>query len=356
MGVRFSLPAPKYIMSETKKSPLLVILGPTAVGKSDLAIKISKWIARKKIGGYKGAEIISADSRQVYRSLNIGTGKITKKEMAGIKHHLLDVADPRQRFSVVDYVRLARKAEADIRVRGKLPIICGGTGFYISALVDGISIHDAPPDRALRETLKRKPAAKLLEMLAKIDLGRAKSMSSGSRNGDDRNPRRLIRAIEIALAENKVRGLSVLVNQPVEIATSAMRSDKQPPRDNYDSLFIGLKVHRDILRSRIHDRLIRRLKQGMITEAKRLHIPPTKGAALSWKRMDELGLEYRYLAYFLKNELTREELIDRLSTKIWQYAKRQMTRFKRDARITWFEPDQKELIEDLVKTFLVNKQ
>lgn len=277
------------------KTKILVVLGPTATGKSDLAVRLAK-----KLNG----EIISADSRQVYKGLDIGTGKITKREMKGVPHHLLDVADPKRKFSVVEYVKLAKKAIEEISTRNKLPIIVGGTGFYIEALVDGIIFPDTPPDLELREKLGKKSAEELLAILKKLDPRRAKTV-------DQKNSRRLIRAIEIAKALGKVPKLK---------KTTSL----------YTPSFIGLNLPKEELQSKIGARLKKRLK-GMIEEAKRLH---KKG--LSWKRMDELGLEYRYLALYLQKKITKEEMVEILEKEIWHYAQRQMTWFKRDGRIKWF--------------------
>ena len=264
---------------------LLVIVGPTASGKSDLAVQLAK-----RLNG----EVISADSRQVYKGLNIGTGKITKKEMRGVKHHLLDVSEPAgKRFSVVDYVHLAEKAIADIASRGKLPIICGGTGFYIDALIYGVLMPDVPPNEHLRKTLASKSAPELIDMLRAIDPARADSMS----HGDDKNARRLILAIEIAKALGAV---------PPIIKTK-----------KYNARIIGIDIDPAKLRERIHARLLKRMRQGMVAEAKRLHegraTKRTKNKLralkpVSWKRMEELGLEYRYLARYLQGKIDKKRL------------------------------------------------
>ncbi len=285
----------------TSNPKLIVILGPTAVGKSDYAVQLAKKI---------GSEIISADSRQVYKGLNIGTGKITKREMRGIKHYLLDVADPRKRFTVIQYVKLAEKAIREITSKGKIPIICGGTGFYIQALVDGIVFPDVPPNNSLRKTLNKKSAHELLAILKKLDPQRYKTI-------EKKNLRRVIRAIEIASAIGKVPKLT----KPTKSA------------GKYDAQFIGLNVSPTELKERIKKRLLKRLKSGMISEARKLH-----SNGLSWKRMEELGLEYRYLAFYLQGKLTKEQMIEELNTEIWHYAKRQMTWFKRDGRIEWVTP------------------
>ena len=138
------------------KPKILVILGPTASGKTALSVELAK-----KFNG----EIISADSRQVYKGMDVGTGKVTKREMKGIPHHLLDVADPRKRFTVADFKRQAEKAINEILSRGKLPIICGGTGYYIQAVVDGITPPEVPPDKKLRSELEKKSADELFKIL-----------------------------------------------------------------------------------------------------------------------------------------------------------------------------------------------
>jgi len=286
-------------MSKIPKIPLLVIVGPTASGKSALAVSIAQ-----KLGG----EIVSADSRQVYRGLNVGAGKITRPEMKGIRHHLLDVADPRKKFTVVKYVALAEKTIADIHARGKLPIICGGTGFYIQALVDGIILPEVGANEPLRKKLSKKTAAELFTALKKLDPRRAAQMKKTS---DHLNPRRLIRALEVATALGAV---PILKKQLAK----------------YDAQWIGISINSAELKKKIHARLISRMKHGMVAEAKRLH-----ARGLSWRRMEELGLEYRYLALYLQGKTTREAMIEKLNTEIGRYAKRQMTWFKRDSRINW---------------------
>lgn len=307
------------------KPKLLVILGPTAVGKSDLAVQVAEWVSKEKIGGFSGAEVISADSRQVYTGLDIGTGKITQAEMRGIPHHVLDVVDPSQRFTAIDWKQQAEKAISEITARGNLPIICGGTGFYISTLIDNLGFPDVEADTDEQKRLEALSVDELFKELKKVDPARSSTI-------EPKNKRRLARAIIIARALGAVPP----VTQPTE-----------PP---YDVCMIGVNLPPEELKVRIHTRLVKRLDSGMIEEAQKLNAPAPAGAGLSFERMEELGLEYRYLAYFLKNELTREELIERLSTKIWQYAKRQMTWFKRDKRITWFAPTDHEAIIALVRT------
>lgn len=332
MRVRFSLPAPrKLAISEHKintcytrqmttvsvqKPKLLVIVGPTASGKSDLAVRLAQ--------KYNG-EVISADSRQVYIGLDIGTGKITTQEMQGIPHHLLDIANPHERFTAINWKIQAENAITDIISRGKLPIICGGTGFYISTLIDDLGFPDVKADTDEQKELESKTVDELFLELKKVDPAR-------SSNIDPRNKRRLARAIIIA------RKLGAV--PPIAKSTEP----------KYDVLMIGLNWSNDELNDRIKKRLIDRIDTGMIKEAKILHSP--ENSNLSFERMEELGLEYRYLSYFLKEQLTRDEFIEKLSIKIRQYAKKQMTWFKKDDRIHWFKPDEIEPIHNTIEQFL----
>ncbi len=271
---------------------IIVILGPTASGKTDLSIKTALYLEK--------AEIISADSRQVYKGMNLGTGKITKEEMKGIPHHLLDVASPKRKFTVVQYQERARKAIKKIIKRDNVPIIVGGTGFYIDAVIKGMIFPSVPPDYRLRKEIEKE---NLFELLKKLDPKRADTI-------DKKNPRRLIRAIEIILKTKK----------PVpEI--------KEKPLP-YPIIKIGIK--NDNLPPLIKKRLLKRIEQGMIEEVKRL-----RKTGLSWKRLEELGLEYRYLALYLQEKIDYEEMIKSLAKEIEKFAKRQMTWFKRDKEIIW---------------------
>lgn len=289
---------------------IIVILGSTASGKSALAVKIAE-----KFNG----EIISADSRQVYKELNIGTGKITKKEMGDISHHCLDIVSPKKVFTVADFKKCAEKAIKKIFAKNKTPIIVGGTGLYIQAVVDNIILPEVKPDWKLRRKMENKTTAEMFEILKKLDFERA-------RNIDPKNPRRLIRAIEIAKTLGNVPNLGV-----------------QLP--SWETLQIGIKLSDDKLKENIFKRLELRLKKGMVSEVKKLHLQ-----GLSYKRMEDLGLEYRCLAKFLKGEVSKKEMIEKLKSEIWQYAKRQMTWFKRDKRIKWISDDNK--VEKFIEKFL----
>jgi tRNA dimethylallyltransferase len=298
-----------------EKHKIIVILGTTAAGKSDLAVKLAK-----KFGG----EIISADSRQVYEGLDIGSGKITKEEMRGVPHHLLDVANPKRQFSVAQYKTLAEKAIAQTYKKGRIPIIVGGTGFYIHAVVDGLVLPEVPPERKLRKRLEKKSAEELFAILKKLDKSRAENIEKD-------NPRRLIRAIEIAVRLGKVPNL------------------KSNPK--YNALQIGLKPPDKELKKRIHKRLIARMKKGMLAEAKRLR-NPSAGVGLSWRRMEALGLEYRCLARHLQKKINRQEMLSEIETESWRFAKRQMRWFKRDAGIKWFDPKEVTKVTKEIKLFL----
>ena len=296
-----------------KKIKIIIILGQTATGKSDLAARIAK-----KLGG----EIISADSRQVYKGFDIGSGKITKKEMRGVFHYLLDVASPKRQFSAAKYKKLADNKIIKIYKTGKIPFIVGGSGFYIQTIVDGLVLPKVEPNNKLRKELEKKSAKKLFSMLKKLDKNRAKKIEKN-------NPRRLIRAIEIA----KVLG----------------KTPKLKTNSEYEALQIGLKLPDKKLKNNIHKRLISRIRRGMISEVKKLH-----AKNISWKRLESFGLEYRFIARYLQGKIKKKEMLDELETEIWHFAKRQMRWFKRDARIKWFNPNQVKKIEIEITNFLNN--
>lgn len=298
-------------MPSSVKPKLLVILGPTASGKTSLAVKLAK-----KFEG----EVVSADSRQVYRGLDIGTGKATKREMAGVPHHLLDVVSPKSRFAVVQYQKLATRAIRDILKRGKLPILCGGTGFYIDAVLYGNTFPPAPADRKLRLGLQKKTAPELFSQLKKLDPGRAAAI-------DRNNKVRLVRALEIILSTGK----------PVPKLSASEKI--------FDALELGIRIPSERLKADINARIKKWLKWGLLEE-----IAGLRRTGLSWKRLRELGLEYRYPAFFLRGGISREEMIRKMGTETWHYARRQMTWFKRDKDVRWVK-NEKEA-EKLVRNFL----
>jgi len=313
---------------------VIVILGQTATGKSDFAVEIAKIV---------NGEIISADSRQVYKGMDLGTGKITKKEMRGIKHYLLDIVSPSKVFSVSDFQKkafekieeiLRKPARLNSRSGGnKIPIICGGTGFYIDTVVNGTIFPEVPPNKKLRDELSKKTTAQLFVILEKLDKERIKTI-------DKNNPVRLIRAIEIAKA------LGVVPRIKTQTDTfSAMAENVSS--NKYKVLKIGLKIPDEILKERIRTRLLSRIKKGMIKEIKDLH----EKEKISWKRLESLGLEYRYVSLYLQQlknlptlklrQTKKEEMIEKLNTEIWHFAKRQKTWFKRDPNIIWIDPRKK---------------
>lgn len=285
---------------------VLIIVGPTASGKSAIAIKLAK-----KLSG----EIISADSRQVYKGLNIGTGKVTKKEMQGVPHHLLDIENPKKQFTVSDFKKLAEEKIEEILNKNKLPIVVGGTGFYIDSLTGLRSFPEVPINKKLRKILDKKTSDKLYKILLKKDPRRAENI-------DKNNKVRIIRALEIIEALGKVPKI-------------------KPVKQKYKFVYIGLKIPKEELDLKILKRLMNRLSNGMIEEAKKLN-----KNGLSFKRMNELGLEYRYLAKYLKKEISKKELVDELFKEIKQYARRQNQWFKTNKDIRWFEPKEfKEILK-----------
>ncbi|MBU1000218.1 tRNA (adenosine(37)-N6)-dimethylallyltransferase MiaA [Patescibacteria group bacterium] len=305
---------------------LLVILGPTSLGKTDLALQLAK-----KLNG----ELVSCDSRQVYKKLDIGTGKMPGEkvevakgrgfwEMDGIKVWMHDVADPNRQYTVYDYVKDANRAVEDTLNRGKLPIIVGGTGFYLKALLEGLSNLSVPANLKLRKHLE---SLSLKEMQKKIE--EISSQKWGKMNNSDRqNPRRLVRAIEVVLQQpQKIRQINSKLK-------------------NCNILKIGLTAPRAVLYKRIDDRVVDRLDQGLIEEVEQLYKD-----GLSLERMKQLGLEYGVLADYLERKNTnREELIKRLQGKIHGFARRQITWFKKEKNTLWFDITDKNYLVRIEKT------
>lgn len=276
-----------------KNTPSVVaIVGPTAVGKTAFSIDYAL---------LHHGEVVSADSRQVYRGLNIGTGKVTTEEMRGIPHHLIDVADPMTRYTVTDFVRDARAAIDNIVARGKLPIIVGGTGMYIDVLVGRLGTNTALPDEHIRQELEALPLNALQEKLKSVDPRRFESI-------DIKNPRRLVRAIESALQHGSYK----------------------EPTLAYQVTWLGLTATREVLQERIVNRLYARLASGMIEEVE--HLLQT---GVTHERLEELGLEYRYISRYLRGEISKEKMVHLLEVEIYKYAKRQLTWFKKNPEIQW---------------------
>ncbi len=287
--------APRHARDFAKRCRIIAVVGPTASGKSDLAIKMARNL---------NGEIISADSRQVYRGMDIGTGKVTKKEQKIVAHHLIDVVDPKKQFTVSQFKKLAEKKISEIVKRGKIPIICGGTGFYVDTLLNDMSFPNIPPNKKLRAQFDRFTVKQLFQKLQKLDPKRANTI-------DSKNKRRLIRALEIITATGK----------PIPLIQASAK---------YIVLWYGITWSRETLNKRIKQRLDKRFKQGMIAEVKRL-----QKSGVSWKRLYEFGLEYRWISLYLQNKITLQEMKDNLYHAIVQYSKRQMTWFKRNKSIHW---------------------
>lgn len=286
-----------------EKLPIIVILGPTASGKSTLAIELAREI---------GAEIISADSRQVYRGMDIGTGKVTREEQRQARHHLLDVANPKIEYNVSHFLSDAAATIADIEARGKRVIICGGTTFWIEALMLGLPLPKVVPDPVFREKWGKKEAGELYGYLKRLDPERAKTI-------DRQNKVRLLRAIEIAKALGKV---------PV-IDRSTL-----PDLSNY--LVIGLNPPVEELNRKIRERFMARMKSGMLEETIKLN-----RGGLSYERLEFFGLEYRALTQFLQKKITDAELYTDLPYDIIHYAKRQRSSLRRlekqGVKIRWIK-------------------
>lgn len=272
---------------------LIVIAGTNASGKSNLGVQLA---------AHYGGEVISADSRQVFTGLDLGSGKITQKEMMGVPHHLIDICKPGDFFSMADFQRLAYTAIDDILARGKMPFLVGGTGLYIDSVADGYELSDRPPDLALRAHLETFETSALYEMLKE---------KIPDTQIEPKNRNRVMRALERLAADDYHPG-------------------KRNPR--YDVLRLGVTWPREILKSRIDERLERRLNAGMIDEVKALM---DNGASTDF--LMRLGLEYRYITQYLLGEMPYEIMVEELSKAIKRFAKRQMTWFKKTASLHWLD-------------------
>lgn len=297
------------------KPPLIVVLGPTASGKSGLAIAL----ARRFDG-----EIVSADSRQVYRGLDIGTAKVTAEERAFVPHHLLDVADVEEVYSVSQFQQQAIEAIDGILARSHLPFLAGGSPHYIQAVVDHLTIPPVPPQSALRAQLEARPLGDLLAQLEQLDPQAAASI-------DRNNARRVVRALEVCL----------VTGQPF----SAQRRVREPL---YRSLLLGISWPREVLYARIDARVDERMRQGMVQEVRDL-----LAQGISHERLEALGLEYRYISRWLRGELASEaEMVQRLKYAIHDFTRRQLSWFRKDQRIIWVEGNDVEQAEAIVSEFL----
>jgi tRNA dimethylallyltransferase len=295
---------------------LVVLLGPTASGKSGLGITLAQ---------HFNGEIVSADSRQVYRGLDIGTAKVTAAEQALVPHHMLDVSDPREVYTVAQYQQGATRAISDIQSRDHQPFLVGGSPHYIQAVVDNLNIPQVEPQPELRAQLEKRSLTELVEQLEALDPYAAATI-------DRNNPRRVIRALEVCLVSG----------QPF----SAQRTMSEPI---YQSLLLGISWSREELYRRIDERVDERMRQGMIQEVQRL-----LDEGIDHQRLEALGLEYRYISRWLTGAFEREdEMVQKLKYAIHDFTRRQLTWFRKESRIIWANGGQWEHAEELVRDFLV---
>lgn len=309
------------------KPSIIVVVGPTASGKSELAVKLAK-----KFNG----EIISADSRQIYRGLDIGSGKVAGKwkgdvySYKDVPHYLIDEASPRLQYSVARFKKQTNKVIADIIARGKLPIICGGTGHWIDAVVFNETLPAVKPNAKLRSELNKLSTEELFKRLKKLDPERATNI-------DQHNPRRLVRALEIVMT----------TGQPVPKRLTLPSPQVGRVREGmYNTIWLGIKPSPELLRAKIEKRLKQRLKQGLVEEVRQLH-----ANKMSWKKLEDFGLEYKFAALYLQAKISEQEMFDQLLRAIKQYAKRQFTWWKRNPNIHWSDNPSKliTLAKELLK-------
>lgn len=304
----------------------IVICGQTASGKSSLAVNIALELVKNK----QNIEIISADSRQVYTDFDITSAKITKKEMNGIPHHMLDITLPENIYTVADYVKDASFIINKLHKEKTIPIICGGTGLYIDNLIYKKTIPEVLPNKNLRKILEQKTTEELFNILKNKDKVRANTI-------DSKNKIRLIRALEI---------IEEIGHVPVEIE----------PVLKYKTLFIGLYLPKDILEENIKERTKQRMdlniNENMVNEIKKVHTKYN----ISYEQISKFGMEYKWVSEYIQNKITKQECIDGINKDTLSYAKRQMTWFKKNKDIIWFDnTNNKETLNNvmnLVKDFI----
>ncbi len=305
------------------KKPLIILTGPTAVGKTELSIKLAKAV---------NGEIISADSMQVYKKMDIGTAKIMPEEMDGVPHYLIDVLDPREDFHVVLFQKLAKEAMETIYAKGKIPIITGGTGFYIQALLYDINFSENDGDMAYREELeqlaKEKGAEYLHQMLANIDEEAAKITHAN-------NIKRVIRGLEFYKQTGK--------------KISEHNEEERQKDSPYNFIYFVLNNDRQILYNRIEKRVDIMLEQGLVKEVEALYREGYDSNLVSMQ-----GLGYKEILAYLKGECTLEEAVYVLKRDTRHFAKRQITWFKREKEITWVNKNEFASEEDILP-FMIEK-
>lgn len=288
------------------KSPLIILTGPTAVGKTELSIRLAKAL---------DGEIISADSMQVYRHMDIGSAKITREEMDGVPHHLIDVLNPEEEFNVVRFQAMAKEAMAGIYARGRVPIVTGGTGFYIQALLYDIDFTETAQDGCLRVQLEelaaQKGASYLHQMLKEVDERAAEQIH-------ENNVKRVIRAIEY-------------YRQTGERISDHNERESQR-RSPYDFLYYVLTMDRGLLYERIDRRVDQMLSQGLLEEVRTL-----KDMGCTRQMVSMQGLGYKEMLDCLEGRLTYEEAVYILKRDTRHFAKRQLTWFKREKDVRWLD-------------------
>jgi tRNA dimethylallyltransferase len=278
---------------------MITILGPTASGKTQLAVVLAKEL---------GGEIVSADSRQVFRGMDIGSGK-DLHEYGDVPYHLIDILDAGEEFNVFEFQRQFFSVYADISKRGRLPILCGGSGMYLDAVLRGYRMVEVPCNDLLRMELADKSDEELKEELCRL-------RPDQHNNTDLLDRERTVRAIEIAVGDMQDRSVE--------------------PFPEVKSVVIGIHWEREGLRKRITARLRQRLENGMIEEVERLH-----SSGIAWQRLDYYGLEYRYVGAYLRGDLSRNDMFQKLNSAIHNFAKRQGNWFRRmeshGVKINWIE-------------------
>jgi len=315
------------------KDKIIVIVGTTAAGKTSLAVDLAYQF---------NGEVVSADSRQVYKYMDIGTGKdldeysikdvrrpMGRRTSIKIPYHCIDLVHPNTEFSLGKWHKKATKAISEITGQGRVPIVAGGTGLYTQALVDGYQLSASQPDKKLRARLEKLSVEKLYLKLEKLD----KTFAQGLHESDKKNKRRLIRYIESKRMDTN------------------KETNGHESRIIYQSLVMGLKWSPEVLKRRIHKRLTERVeKEKMIEEVGRLH----KKYRVSWQRLNDFGLEYRYVSKYLRGELDYDKMIEELSRAIYQFSRRQMSWLRRwekqGQKIHWTK-NKTEAI-NMVKKFL----
>lgn len=279
---------------------LVAVVGTNSSGKSALGVELAR-----RCGG----EVVSADSRQVYRGLDLGTGKVTAAEMEGVPHHLLDVVDPGEQFSLAAYQRLAYAAIDDALARGRPPLLVGGSGLYVRAVVEGYQLVDAEPDSQRRAELSELSDERLLALLEQLDPSAAGQL-------DLPNRRRLVRAVEIAEAGH-------------------VRADTRRREPRYRTLMLGLTWPKPVLDERIAVRLRARMDAGLVAEVEGLQAQGVEAEFL-----ESLGLEYRFTIRYLRGEYASEdELFEHANRAVCRFARRQLSWFRRDHDIVWLDSD-----------------